>query len=465
MLHMVSVLHSYINNFSSLVSNPSQKKTTCQQLTKRLSEILCSRSYFLNSEDEETIRAAQEFLCTYYPQNGAAELSHYTLAALKAFPQAPVVIQTKSLQAAVEKRQAPLLKKWFKLNFSTEIFFGYPDFVSFLFKHHLDKNLKLFGHGIETFGGMPHLKVNGKWKSWDWIKENIDVVDGTFCDKDTRQRYTYLENGLTFWDSTQWTTGIRLCNVPNPDRVWKLQVVTSLLPPTWISSLLDPGLNYRGGHAYIRLINPFGDVYSYGRWRHEKDLVTNGGQLMNVRSQIRCPDTAEFMPRDLVVTTLPIDASTAYEIEDYIQTTAQAVPPFHFFESNCTTFVVEVLQKAGITLNIRSHISEIASKIITAVRPLSWIRQGCSYFLPSVIRVIPKKIKQIALFVCHLIIMCIAAPIFTTLGVWKRGKEATPAYYASLADLLNVDKARVFLPQNLITWQKSLGAQTVVVQQ
>lgn len=338
--------------------------------------------------------------------------------------------------------------KWKKYEMPEELYKKHPEFCSFLESSGLLSQIKITRDSNnelrpKEIDGEAAIFVNGEWMKWPQLNETFEAVySSTYQEtfivkKNTREVYTYLDNGkglqphhpfLTEFtpvsvlneDDYQKVLKKAHCfirpqeahlsesdrNKMNEDRTFIIQVVTTF----------DKGPNTKSAklrnttHAFVRLIvgkdNPQlnikkGEVYEVGYFRQSSKSL-KAPLLKADQGRFRSPDSYEYKTGSgKVITSIPVAKEEARAFYLYTQryfrdgVNLGKFTGFHFVHQNCSTYVRAALQAAGIAVPtqisfnnlfyafIPNWIRSIGQKLATAKNATTKQLDRTIGFLPS----------------------------------------------------------------------------------
>lgn len=266
-----------------------------------------------------------------------------------------------------------ITSKWHSLGMTPEILGLAPDCAKFLVSSGLAYTMVGLAnstdspgpHGIMVRDGQAYLKIEGEWKSWESVKERIELhKEWSYVSKEglvpigrLNYRKIYPIHVLSenqYW--AVWKQAIRFYENhrdvdPDEKKTGILQLMTThhqgLVSPFWLE------------HCTIRLIvqnESSYDVYSLGaemseeQYRHVRpgSSVYSPYFLTTVETKIAMGDFEEFRSKDLCrVTSIPLTSARAQKILDKVQRLSQEHLRFNYLQQNCLCLAHEIYQETG----------------------------------------------------------------------------------------------------------------------
>jgi hypothetical protein len=249
--------------------------------------------------------------------------------------------------APVDAHVRALAQRWRECGHPEGVRLAHPRFVSALQKCYLDRALAAFGHTLpmDEATREPGLLVDGKFVGWRDLDARFEFRSGGIVERETKQVFTYLEDGLTAWDPKQWSVARPMKHLPEGQRPDTPQLVL------YSSSNL---------HAWFELAHSDGRVYSFGM-QNERGL--EGMQRYFARSttaQVTCPDAMQHArPPDMRVP-LPIDEATFDRLLTRVTKYNELGLHFNWPVDNCNNFANHFASLAGTKIDIQRNLLEIA---------------------------------------------------------------------------------------------------------
>jgi hypothetical protein len=325
---------------------------------------------------------------------------------------------------------------WEKLGLDVRVYDGHLEFAEFLFDTKLLFSIVGYQEtmeeaamgGIQMFDGRPCILIEGEWRDFAWIQENLEFnnVQEWFHAKDHPDRiYTYISprlGGLVPKSrhyyrnafpvhrlSQREMTLIRLHAGAAPGEAIYQVVSTPRSGNEWIQPV----------HISERVIGPDGMVYSFGG-QPDPDLAahiappesTGCSQVMRMASTghgvIAMSDYEEFRPfqgGERLVTSIPISSERAIDLLVRINTYQRDRIRFNMLHQNCTKVGVELTEEAtGVRIENEMPLSEVLRQASPEIPFVSAAFRAGSRALAGLWAVVPRPIAQ----PCELV-----APIIT----------------------------------------------------
>ncbi|MGM0440481.1 MAG: hypothetical protein ACQEP8_05150 [Chlamydiota bacterium] len=276
---------------------------------------------------------------------------------------------------------------------SRKIASQYPQLCDMILGSHAHKHLNYFGHEISFEQGEPHIKVDGQELSWKQFYEKYMLNErGGIVNRDNKTPLEYHQQGFVEHDITKWKTLEPFKVLPPEQRPSNhiLEVVTECPKD-------KPGL--LGYHAWVRLINPQGEVYSVG---YAPDVAgffpfegcdfskvhllceTVPGKIMNTDITEWLQPSHQDSRTELPIEITPQQFQQLITYIEKMQNT-QHDKLFNFVNGNCTAWVANLLGQVGVSVQARSNIHELIlpSKFSRALNWLGrkmplWLKRLCS---------------------------------------------------------------------------------------
>ena len=331
---------------------------------------------------------------------------------------------------------------------------------------------------IQVRNGRPGLLVEGTWVKDEDLYERFSIeksetYGGSFLvDKETREVYTYLDNGkglqkhhpflssltpISTLSKDEYLKTLKKAhefirpeeahlteeerNQRNQKRTFILQYVTSRVP-NGTSNFHQLIRNPK--HPYLRLIvgkdNPemsthTGEVYEAGYGLKKGSLFP----CITTQGRFQSPDPYEYTENEKIVTNIPITQEEAHKFYAFTQKyhldsiNLGSEIGFNFIHQNCSVYAREACQAANIAIptqiSLKDTIHRICPKLIKQVGAQfkSWTHQAASWWKVNRPRIIPQAvisflndtIEQIyAIFhrIADFFAACCLLPIRTALG-------------------------------------------------
>lgn len=322
-----------------------------------------------------------------------------------------IVVRFRSEIKFEHRKNKDAYQKWRKYGMSPKIYQKHPEFCSFMETSGLLSQIKVTRDAFKEIDGEPAISVNGSFMKWTEFKNTFEVMyskryrEKFITHKDTRETYTYLDNGKGLQPHHPYLTELTPISKLNEEdyekvlakaqtfvrpgeenlsaeekeklaaeRPYVLQLVSSYTkgPNTRAHRLLS-----RSKHPYIRLVaggdnallkTQKGDVFEVGYGWRKRVMIP----LVATQGQFRSPDIWEYGHcEERVVTNIPISQEEAQNLYKYTmkyhRDGVNLGNPigFHFTRQNCSTYVRQALLSAGIKVP-----TEIAlPKLLRAIAP------------------------------------------------------------------------------------------------
>ena len=294
---------------------------------------------------------------------------------------------------------------------------------------------------VDPVTGEPCLKILGEQVPWSRAEEMLKLeptggrrafgvhsVEGP--------RMNYLEEGFVEHDSEKFEE-LKAHKILPPEQrpeTHILEVVTNC-----------PGsIRDKTAHAWIRLIQPSGEVYSigFGLANSEDVEVLNIGATK--KGALENPETAEWMQYgDIQEFPIPITPEQFAMIRDHIEHSQREKRGliFNFSKINCTTWVRDILKLIGIEVDTSMplHFLFLSSSI---ARPMMRVR-----------RAIPKRLKWVCWPVsklCAFTRNCLfVLPLGGCKGYYDEGNDRVSRLVPSFGTLFDEKLTHVHHPDRL----------------
>jgi hypothetical protein len=379
---------------------------------------------------------------------------------------------TKDLDAKIEQ-------KWARFGLPASILENHADCARFLFESNLINSIIGYRttcgdptiHDVKIdVDGHPLLKVNGRWKKWEDINQELhyDAKSEKIKSRDYPGRIVQTWNyfhplGLMPQDRFNYDQAFHVYELTQDqyDRTCQyasrfyetnaekdvgipkdcvVQFFTSPRRQLPEHPLLDNLNEQYPTHVAMRLITADRKVYSFGYQLLPEDaefLTSNpmSNFLTTADAKITMLDYEEFRSHEgRIVTSIPLTAQRGQNILNYVNELNRKQLRFQYERQNCSVPALEVLKIAGYDdVDIRSNgpaflyealpnlnqIPKIGPLIAKIEACVQWIWEA----LPWIITAPIEWTKEVVLFVPKK--MCIIAANFIT---WKMGasKKTTP---------------------------------------
>lgn len=291
------------------------------------------------------------------------------------------------------------LAKWERNGHDATIFRNHPEFAKFMFDSNLLSQMKISEDEIRLIEGEPHILVEGKWTSGTTLQERFYFETSPrykevfILDKATTEVYTYLGNGQGLQKHHPYlTTALTPIQILSEEKYqvvlekaklfnregmsdahnFVIQIVSSY---TQGSNTNAANFVANSRHTYLRMIagrdNPEfgtkkGGVYEVGfGWTKKSSIPFVAGS-----GQFRSPDSWEYMPsKERIVTNVPVTAEEAKNLFLFTKKFHNESMllgkeiAFHLAQQNCSVYVRNALQAAGITVPTEIILPNLISKI------------------------------------------------------------------------------------------------------
>jgi hypothetical protein len=361
---------------------------------------------------------------------------------------------------------------------------GYCDFLDFLYNSNIfysirgyetslkDSNSEL-KDGIRIIGGQPHLLKEGQWTAWNHILENIKPgpTEGKYLLKNVQNEWeecNYLyPNGLIAQTRYNWIKPVHQLNPNEMGRLYEhgvkffkqVHAVPSRENCGFIQ-VFTAGTGRLGqmGHVGLRMIDKEGAVYSFGFETPNNEAKIAFGNwfsaLATYNVTIASRDFKEFSKFDIRrTTTIPIDEEKFQAALQKVRNYAETALRFNMLHQNCLTFTLDILETAGIPVNIRT--SSFMYGLYELLRPSI---QRIPFLGPVVLKVIciasqtfrtitkytPAPIcfvAKVITFIPCLILTMVKNSVFLVFGAWK---QATPPKAGAENETNNAERLTSF---------------------
>jgi hypothetical protein len=465
---------------------------TCIKEIQVLSPIVESRGF-------DALKCTQPNRAWYNSQTqDTCRLEHYTLlvrATLHLFKG------RESYEALLQKccaHNSAFLRKWTKLGFDKEAFWGCPDLVDFVFNAHLHRHIThpYYQHTIQMLfapvrkGGkirvekQPFLLVDGRLTSWYEIRKRIKIdEEGRLysMENGNKKYWMYLDKGLTQWDKNNFENPRHLRKLEHPPLRSRVEIMTThahkedwhlgdrCLQGTRHSFFrIVPGAGFSQRNPGTSLEN--GAVYSFGwgaKWRDFSFF----GPLSTFQGKWFCPDNFEFLKEDLCITPMEVTDSQLNNLVNIVKRRKKEDHPFHIITANCCGITADVLKEAGIIdLCTKNHTTYLIYKLLLPKGVRKLIGKVSSFFE----RITPELLRSGLCRISNFVSSVILAPIFSLLGAWKtnisyeeedesalgrdvlraRASNRIKALFSNFVDFFRSSKMEFDMTKNVFKWQK-----------
>lgn len=468
-------------------------------------------------------------------QEGQA-LNHSPLIADRLSALQKLYIQAKQKMGANPEQltnDTHLEDKWNALGFSepvTDALLGrHADCVRFLYESKLIFSIVGFretcGHDHDhcirfASDGHPLLKVKGEWMRWETLNREVEYnklsekIQSRAYPGNIVQGWSYFHpQGLVPIDRFNYERAFLIYELSegeytrarqfalkfyetNPERncgVAKnciLQIFTSPRKhfPTGsdaLDTLIENAEAQYPMHVSMRLITADRKVYSFGMQTFpEADKFIKSNLLSHfmttVPGKVAMIDMEEFREHEGRVTTyIPVSSQAANNILNLIDELHPHELRFQFARQNCSNMMLEVLKKAGYTIDISTDGPEFVYEMLPnldqfpLIGPLIAKVEECIQFpkMPTFIAKTYTWVKEGLLFVPKKIAIFLSNLLFWKLGA---GKKTTPleegvqeeelydknglqnfsSVIRSWSDLFKESTSRIYNAKYVLEWQK-----------
>lgn len=362
-----------------------------------------------------------------------------------------------------------LLKKWTKLGFGEETFWGCPDLVDFVFNSFLHRHIKYphYNHTIETIGNQPHLLVNGIKTAWAQIRKTIKLDEDHrlySMENGRKQYWLYLDQGLTQCDKEQLEPLHRERRLDTPPLSSRVELVTTHAhKEDW--NLLDSRLLKGSRHTMLRFIPGAGfaekhpeaglengSVYTLG-WGMDWDHFSFLRPLTTAEGKWTCPDHFQFLKQDQWVTPFEVADEQLANLYEIIKRKSKEGGPFNFITSNCCGVTIDALREAKIaSFCTKEHLASLSYRFIVPKcirKPLDQVGSFIGRITPAVVT---DAVTRVSAFVYSTFML----PIFSLLGAWRSSSENVDALFSNFFDIFSSDKMVFDLTRKVFKQQKDM---------
>lgn len=262
-----------------------------------------------------------------------------------------------------------------------------------------------------------HVEVDGKWEPWaekhptieGWnyispgglvAKERFEFDELYPVEQLTPAEYQKLRQHADTYFETNPETDRGIAK----DCIF--QVVTAK-PNDWLTVPLPGGWygkNLRENaprHVGLRVINPKGEVYSFGFQIHPNDseYLLKGmpwRALATVRGKFSTPDYEDSRRcNEKTVTSVPVTSKRAEEILKFVGEQNRSGSRFNFLRQNCGRAGAAVIEVAGIPIDTRISVGEFFGMVLPDLadvpyigKPLDWLIKAVKTVVNGVFQVI-----------------------------------------------------------------------------
>ncbi len=433
--------------------------------------------------------------------------------------------QKKLVERPKEKeKDVRLAQKWEELGLSMSVLENHADCARFLIESGLAfaivgyrescRNPDLHDLKLDR-DGHPMLKMQGIFRRWEAIAKELEYDPDSNTIKsrgNTAVIWNYFHpNGLVSKDRFTYDRVYPIYQLPQTEYESVLrhakkfyetnpEIDLGILKDCVVQFYTNPrrqGISHHPllenlhrnipVHVGIRLITANGEVYSFGfQMSHEEQssILTNllSNYLKTGEAKISMLDYEEFRKHEgRIVTSIPLTSLRCRNILNYLSDMNQKHLRFQYIRQNCSNLALDVLEKAGYEVDIRTTVAECFSDLlpnfnqfpiigpliakVEQVRDRIWatIPKSIGDFvdlLKSHVFFLPKKGVT---FLCNLLIW--------KLGAWKMTRPLSPgvederfddrkklqnfsSVIRSWSDLFKEEPTRVYHSKNFIDWQK-----------
>jgi len=352
--------------------------------------------------------------------------------------------------ATLLKRQ----KKWVEAGFSEDALKGDPEAVKFAVESkiiHIIAMLNDAGDalldnepGIDVDNGRVYFKVEGQWKLYDEIKEDIvynpqegRIVGWNFVHPDgfvkgdqlefdelrpiaqiTPEVYAALkEKADQFWSSEHPEVDV------GRDKGFIFQLTTTKrdqMPDTWWGKNIN---EWYPEHTTFRIIAPNGDIYSFGtRLRAAVENIANSpynNMLTTTNSKFSQPDYED--PRDGAkekrTTCIPMTCERFENMMAFIRDQNRGDGfRFSFTRQNCTRIATALLQITGVSgIDTRVAPAEFIYNILPNLSDIPFIGKPLSIVVKVISAIVSPIFAVLSTIASYIIPKCIRNFVWTVL--------------------------------------------------
>jgi hypothetical protein len=357
--------------------------------------------------------------------------------------------------AAAQQNSAEdsIAQKWKKLGLPASILENHLDCARFLIESKLVFSIVGYRETSQNSqrhdilldrDGHPMIKVQGDYKRWEWIKQELTYDPQTFQIRSRAypgsitQNWTYLSpQGLVPIDRLNHERVVPIYQLDPIQRQrvmdharkfyetnsevdqgilkdWVVQFHTSprrqfvsTIPPLPSHPIYDNLARNLNTHIVMRLIAPNGDLYSFGLEMpvdSQQFLWENGMAkfLGTVIAKVnKAGDYEEFRPYvSRIVTSIPLTGQRAQNILTMLNTIGDI--RFNFLRQNCTNLAGIILKASGYDLDMQTTIPEVFYdtlpdvKSIPIIGPLLHIVSQCyQRVVESLCGMTPRPIRKV----------------------------------------------------------------------
>jgi len=275
--------------------------------------------------------------------------------------------------------------KWIQAGFDPALVESDPDAVTFAINTKLIYTIKMFKMAgenlvdndidIQNRDGKAYFKVNGKWRSYEEIKDTITYLpeEEKFDNWTFIHPFGFVQSRDVLHPIAKVTPATYQGWLEQAQQLWqKIDEIDQGKRKDYILQIVSTGRNYVPEdawwsknladhffeHASARIITPEGNMYSFGTKMSKQDqdhIFSNipFRILKTANTKVTSPDYEEPRNCDTKRTTpIPLTKERAKDIINHINNLNRGSGSrFNYGRQNCTRDMLEVIHKAGIPLN------------------------------------------------------------------------------------------------------------------
>ena len=412
-----------------------------------------------------------------------SQLQHQELSQPLAQPLAQQIQEFLDLHQTRIRAQS----RWLELRLPERVLISAPDCVDILITSRMAHHIVMYAratkkgstlHGVRLDADFhPMLLMQGRWKRWDEISKELvyDTFKECFV---SRYKPTVCWNyicpeGIVPKDPFSATLYPVLRLSPDEHEELCRQAQTSGSPKTCIlqvvtgetnrcsrNCLTENFLDCSATHVGLRLIDPDGNLYSFGleMTPEGKAYINNNTRthFATALAKVSIPDYAEHQYFDLRrITSIPITFESFKQIVQYVEGINRSQgTDFCILGSNCLSFAQKVLAFADVRVSCEESITRLFLRTCCCFRPVRALWSSLEpLFRPYAL------VYQCAGFVPSRLTRLVINLAIATFGGRKHMVGAGGGHFRFYIDLFS--EPRVNHTAAFIAWQKKQNTQTL----
>lgn len=320
-------------------------------------------------------------------------------------------------------------------------------FYQFAKQHHLHHYLRHYEHQLNYHEDTIQIMKEGEYKDWEEVSE-IANWKPIPKNKQPTQPWVYGHKGLQKKDLYDWTelTPYKI----EKDHKWGNRWIFE------VRTCNEESPQKTGNHAWMRLKNPDGEIFSFGLYRPEKAGIKDNfkAPLRIKKGHLMQPDYSDVYPCTIHSFEYEIDEPLFNKIKDQVEKDKQSdVEHFHPIGMNCTRYVKKIAKIAGLKLKAKKKLW----RLITPSK-LERVVDKIGNYTPSLI-------KKVSNYIMALFMNTLQVLLGATLNdkqIVKSSGEAVPPHIRLFSwDFFKPSKATINHPHTLgilcdriRTWQQ-----------